>query len=897
MQFSQEPSFSPTDSNHLQGTSYGSQAMSAPVASTSQVPLGPPTQATPPASAAGVKKRARGSASSAAGSIGGAQKSQGAAAGKGKAVAADEDDEDGPGGNKKKRLALSCRECRRRKISCDRKQPCSACIRRKVPHNCHWEDDEDPTQASSFALNSDVRQLARRLAHLESLFEASNPGLLPKDAPVPRIAGPSSKPSPASLSADFKSPASPYQQDIPANGDPVKQEDSASDTEDAAATLEDVAFGARVPVLRALSGTANPPEGPKRTVNPARTGMEHTGALTSILAEPLSYDQDGRPRSAVRLGLDLAISTQDLPNARSGAMAQIFAVLPGKEITDFLINKYFAEMEWDYRVLDPEAFPLEHERYTEMLAEGREDSIDPLFVAVLCMVLALSLEGFWSRPGGAKDLSLFRGLSEADMRDLPAVWHDGALRALQLAEWGGTPRIRTIQTIILFVQYIQLSSPSGQQGRVLGWVASAIRVAQRMGLHRLGSNPETMPPDDPALPPGKNSLKREMCIRLFHSLVNIDSLLSDSPVFRCYLLHPSQYNTARPLNLNFHDLSRTEWRTPQPAPTNVYTDASFEIAQCAGAEATRRALDTLVLSTEPFSYAKVLEQDKEFRQVLEDLPEVFSDRSPPHALVRLRYQRALLYGDIYARLVRLHRPFLSRGYNTGSPFRYSREQCVQAARSIIESNYEMLAFTTSHWWMFTGSMRSAIVLFMDLFHAIDEDRPHGEVNEKRKVLVKASIIFGTEVAIPALQAVVEQGRRILGGLFSAEESRRMARAAQTLAPSDGSVPALESFAQVLKRVSHEVSIEDQKALLPATPAPNAFPPPPSTEYSPYLSAPGGSVSLNFASSAAQGLSPYDYWGAGANLAGGPSPGGPFLPGGGASFGQDLNTTFFETLAS
>lgn len=43
-------------------------------------------------------------------------------------------------------------------------------------------------------------------------------------------------------------------------------------------------------------------------------------------------------------------------------------------------------MEWDYRVLDPKAFPVEHERYTEMLAEGTEDSIDPLFVAVLCMV-------------------------------------------------------------------------------------------------------------------------------------------------------------------------------------------------------------------------------------------------------------------------------------------------------------------------------------------------------------------------------------------------------------------------------------------------------------------------------------------------------------------------------
>lgn len=102
-------------------------------------------------------------------------------------------------------------------------------------------------------------------------------------------------------------------------------------------------------------------------------------------------------------------------------------------------------MEWDYRVLDPVAFPLEYDRFNEMLAAGREDQIDPLWVAVLAMVLALALEGFWSRPGGKKDVSLFRGLSERDMMDLPAVWHDASLRALQLGEWGGTPRVRTVQ--------------------------------------------------------------------------------------------------------------------------------------------------------------------------------------------------------------------------------------------------------------------------------------------------------------------------------------------------------------------------------------------------------------------------------------------------------------------
>lgn len=59
-----------------------------------------------------------------------------------------------------------------------------------------------------------------------------------------------------------------------------------------------------------------------------------------------------------------------------------------------------------------------------------------------------------------------------------------------------------------------------------------------MGLHRLGTNPETMPPDDPALPPGKNSIKRETAVRLFNMLVAMDSVLSDSSQFRCYVSSP-----------------------------------------------------------------------------------------------------------------------------------------------------------------------------------------------------------------------------------------------------------------------------------------------------------------------------------------------------------------------
>ncbi|CEQ42906.1 SPOSA6832_04777 [Sporobolomyces salmonicolor] len=769
-----------------------------------------------------------------------------------KAVQAEEledvdDDGTEDGLKRKRRLPLSCGECQRRKIKCDR---------------------------SPYALSADVRAISRRLAHLESLFQQAHPALHPLTKPSPSTStshhlSPSLSTGRSTSHTVHPSPASRPAAFLSANneGDDDPSPRSHSDTEDAVADLEEQTFGARVPVLRAIHAAA---QGNARRYNYAgKVDMELTGALTSILAEPLTFDQDGRPRSAVRLGLDLAVQTADLPGVRHEALAQILAVLPGPEISQFLIKKYFTEMEWDFRVLDPEAFPLEHQRYTEMVEQGRQDLIDPLWIACFCMVLALSLEGFWSRPNGVKDLSLFGGgLTEQDLKDLPSVWHDAALRALQLGEWGGTPRVRTIQCIILFGQcpskhyfHIQIASSSGQQGRFLGWAASAIRVAQRMGLHRLGSNPQTMPPDDPALPPGTNSLKREMAVRLFHHLVNVDSWLSDSPSFRCYCKLPRfaqiprvrvptfegfADNTARPLNLNFRDLSRTDWRTSTPPPLTVYTA---------------------------------------FRQVFENVPDVFAERSTHIDSPRIAYERACLHEDlvitqalvqVYSRIVRLNRPLLGRGYQPNSAYRYSTDQCVKAARSLILSNHGLLEIATSNWWMYTGTLASSIVLFMDLFHAIDHDSPENEIKEKRDILTKARVIFESKAATPALTVVVEEGRKILAALFSAEEARRTTRAAHDMV-SAGPPQALETFAQLLKRVSREVAAEEQHQIFASNATALASPTPAIPPH------PAPLPCLTFAQAAATALSntpsAFDY----------PEP-----P---VTAGQPDFSSFFTTLAS
>jgi len=64
------------------------------------------------------------------------------------------------------------------------------------------------------------------------------------------------------------------------------------------------------------------------------------------------------------------------------------------------------------------------------------------------------------------------------------------------------------------------------------------------------------------------------------------------------------------------------------------------------AEQVRRALDTLVLSGNSFSYPAVLEQDKAWRGVLEDVPDVFREGPVAGLSARVQYERACLHEDV-----------------------------------------------------------------------------------------------------------------------------------------------------------------------------------------------------------------------------------------------------------
>lgn len=197
---------------------------------------------------------------------------------------------------------------------------------------------------TSFALSADVRHLARRLTQLEQIVASSNTygsqALRPLQSQPESSASQTPIPQESPNTSNHRSYTGGYLSTITSSDRGEfgrRPSNSHSDTEDAATGLENVLFGARVPVLRAINATST--SALRQNNFSTRGNLELTSALTSIIADRLMPDQDGRPRSAVRLGLDLGISTADILGARSGSMRKIFAVLPGVEIANYLILK------------------------------------------------------------------------------------------------------------------------------------------------------------------------------------------------------------------------------------------------------------------------------------------------------------------------------------------------------------------------------------------------------------------------------------------------------------------------------------------------------------------------------------------------------------------------------
>ncbi|OJJ45899.1 hypothetical protein ASPZODRAFT_133766 [Penicilliopsis zonata CBS 506.65] len=758
------------------------------------------------------------------------------------------DDEPQP---KRAKMALSCSECKRRKIKCDRNVPCTACLKRGAGDACNWDNARIEPAPQPFALSSEMRDVQARLRAVEdavlALRQGSSggssvdfidsevaakrtptavagaslnaPGSGAPDAngsatraPVAASTATSTAAAAATGTAAPATAAAPVGSTTSDEGLSLALHDPA---EDAAVTLESIAF--------------NPPgSGPRRSViaheywrgsvlTPSSEGtmmgadhggdrvvdLELTAARTSIISPP--WDASLARYNPILMGVGSIDggTFEELQMHRATLLQGLLGALPTVRQSYYLAAQYYDTVHWRSNVLHWPSFQAELDRFWDMVQQGRHGEIDPLWLAVFYMVMALALD---NRPAAIDPSHPFHAESLQGLDELTSKYHAVSVRALYLGDAMTSPRLRTIQTVILFNQFFQTSGRKADM--LLTWTALAIRTAQVMGLHVLGSDPERMPPDDPAWPPGKNAVKRHLALRTWTALQWVD-WMGASARFRSYMIHPEQCTSQPVANVNDGDLSSTDWRfTTQPA--RVATSNSFEVYKWHIADMLRQTYDRLITHVDRFSYAGVLHLDAGYRKIEEDLPDAYRYEQEGEDL-KVRWQRNVALEGIHSRIVRLHRPFLSRGYARESKCVYSREQCLRSARIVVDCHYNLRDLTTrgTFWFVYSHTLGAALVLFLDLFWSIDNHMPPAEINERMSVIAMVHDIFSmySEISNSSLRNIVESAFRIISDLSSEARNR------QTV---EGVKPP---FAEILKRVARKVSLDSASQTQPAVTLP------------------------------------------------------------------------------
>lgn len=170
---------------------------------------------------------------------------------------------------------------------------------------------------------------------------------------------------------------------------------------------------------------------------------EFTSALTYI-NEQLASPADDNAYWGLSLDTQLPTSLNDIVAYRKSAIDRLLVHLPSPAQSAYLAQLFYEKVHWRFHIVHFPAFVAEMDKFQQMLGQGRQAELDPLWLAVFFMIMAL---GLGSRPtASAPDQSDPFWASDVDELDkLTKVFHFASIKSLQLGDYMGRPRLRTIQ--------------------------------------------------------------------------------------------------------------------------------------------------------------------------------------------------------------------------------------------------------------------------------------------------------------------------------------------------------------------------------------------------------------------------------------------------------------------
>ncbi|KAJ6073978.1 uncharacterized protein N7446_001755 [Penicillium canescens] len=540
--------------------------------------------------------------------------------------------------NSARRKRLACAECTRRKIKCDKVLPCRNCRHRgsscyRTPQSLsHPRVTAESPHISRVSRPTELTgTLAACLNELQATLQSVNAGerLSPNldDSAVSLSAGPT--------------PSTP----IPSEADDPSPSRETAEVEDAATILEFLAWGRRkVPDFDCLAGDQNGVQG----------------------QSPGDVSQPGGPADHPQLRL-----TDD-----QSSLPVLQLLLPEPRTLLRMVNYHCECLLWYHASFHGRVFQQEVDTFLKRY-HGHIDTnqIDLQWVALLFAVLAGSITC------APRPTAVSWGFEDPERATLAHRFFKAALVCLNLADYTARHSLYGIQCITTMTISAHLLGHSNSHSVKL---ASVVRVAQSLGMHRLGSEAD----DDTS-----NRARREIGRRLWAELCIQDWF--SIPFSESYLIHRRDFNTSKPMNsMDDGDM--------RPVPDNEPTPVTYHRFLYDIATLMPQLQDDISASHTLYAkYEHVIRYDKQMRSLVsKDVPACLRNTAvDPSWPQYIPWARHCLTISSAHKIIMIHRKFLWSSF-TNSAFNFTRKTCIAAAKTIIREQKQLVKENGPTLWIY-----------------------------------------------------------------------------------------------------------------------------------------------------------------------------------------------------
>jgi hypothetical protein len=530
-----------------------------------------------------------------------------------------------------------------------------------------------------------VERLFARLEHLENLLQD-------------KVHDPNSERTPVAQ----LSPTSPARAEEPAvpsihTGDPK--------IDDAATVLEFLAWGRRKD--HDFHDAPENESGPRR----------HSVAEEELLIPGTSADSISGPQ------LDL-----------------LEILLPSKEHIYKLVEFHGSCLLWYHGSYMALVFRDELDTfYSEYQGQIRHPDVNMQWLSLLFAILT----GSMTCASTAKASSW--GFEEHERASLSKHWYNATKICLNLSNYMEVHTIYSVEAISTLTISAHILGFSNTQSILL---ATATRLAQSLGIHRLGE--EDISADVSSFPELKRRRRRETGRRLWIQLCTQDWF--SIPFSESYSLNTTFFSTAKPLNCSDEDMSPCT----QTMPTiTSYCNYLFEIAML-----IPQLQDAMASSNTPITrYEQVLLYDEKMRKLATEYMPTFLFNAPvsPTWPVYVPWARRSLAICLAHKIIMIHRKFLGLSF-TNSAFAFTRRTCIAAAKTILKEARAASDESGPVLWIDQAFVVAAgIILCLDAFHR----KPNEAEYTEHKKLGEDAIVY---LSIFTTSMIAARGIKLLSFL-------------------------------------------------------------------------------------------------------------------------------------